>query len=306
MTQPDTATDAGGRGVLWGVALGAAVISTSPVMVKAIDPDVLGPTAIAFHRVLGGAIFLFLWARTMGARLRLSRPVLLMCLVAGLCFAGDLYTWHRAIRLVGAGLSTLLANTQVVWVSLIGVFFLGERGGMRLVWQLVLAVLGVALLRGIFSAADAPTPDAFGFGLGLATGLFYTGFILALRRARTLDPEASPMALMAYASAATVPCLLLLCATGGESLIVSDLRTVLLLSGLAVLVQGIGWVLLSRNLSRVPAASGALLLLLQPTLATVWGILVFDEPFTVATLAGAALVLAAIYLGASRPVARAS
>src|SRR3972149_4181289 len=37
----------------------------------------------------------------------------------GLFLALDLAVWHRSIELIGAGLATVLANTQIVFVGLI-------------------------------------------------------------------------------------------------------------------------------------------------------------------------------------------
>lgn len=260
----------------------------------------MGPTAIAFHRVLWGGLLLLLYARLRGISLRVPRRVLWACVLAGLFFAGDLFSWHRAILSIGAGLSTLLANTQVVWVSLVGVLVLGERGGPRLLVQLVLAVVGVALLLDVFGHGDAPPPDGAGFALGIATGLFYTGYILSLRGAGAERRGIHPVAVMVYASLATAVFLLGLSVGFDESLAVPDLATAGVLAALALLVQGVGWVVLSAALPRIPAAVGGLLLLLQPTLATLWGVAIYQEPFGWLNALGSSLVLVAIYLGASR------
>ena len=68
--------------------------------------------------------------------------------------------------------------------------------------------------------------------------------------------------------------------------------------GLALVVQALAWWLLTRNLSRIPAALGALLLLLQPTFATLGGVAFYGERLTVYEVVGAALILLGIYLGA--------
>jgi len=50
----------------------------------------------------------------------------------------------------------------------------------------------------------------------------------------------------------------------------------------------------------VPASRVGLILLLQPTLAFIWDVLIFARPFGTQEIAGAALAIAAIGLG-SRP-----
>jgi drug/metabolite transporter (DMT)-like permease len=67
-----------------------------------------------------------------------------------------------------------------------------------------------------------------------------------------------------------------------------------------VLCQAIGWIFISRALSRIQASRAGLILLLQPTLAFVWDVLFFSRPTVALDVIGASLTLAAIYLGGSR------
>ena len=68
-----------------------------------------------------------------------------MTLVPAAAFAADLWLWHRSILLVGPGLSTLLANTQVFFMALAGVWFYRERIGPRFVAGITLAFAGLWL-----------------------------------------------------------------------------------------------------------------------------------------------------------------
>jgi drug/metabolite transporter (DMT)-like permease len=285
------------------VAFGALCISFSPVLVVAIDPAALGPTAIGLHRVTLGALVLVVTARVRKERFGGGRVALVAGVAAALAFAGDLFTWHRSILGVGAGMSTILANTQVVWVSLWGVFVLREVAGGRVWTAVLLATAGVVLMSGVLAPRGMPRADPGGFALGIGTGLFYAAYILLLRRARTAPRCPGPAALMAWVSAWCAVFLLLTALLEGAYVGVPDTRSFLCVLGLAVVVQGLGWVVVSSALPHVPAAVGALLLLLQPTLATLWGALLFRERLQPLELGGAALVLLGIYLGTSRSAA---
>ncbi|MGH8400741.1 MAG: EamA family transporter, partial [Gammaproteobacteria bacterium] len=94
---------------MWQLVLGAIMISFSAVFVKLVT---IPPTASAFYRMLFGGVILLgvlLWRRE---RLRLNPIAVVMVLLAGLSFAGDLALWHRSILHVGPGIATLLANFQ--------------------------------------------------------------------------------------------------------------------------------------------------------------------------------------------------
>ena len=86
-------------------------------------------------------------------------------------------------------------------------------------------------------------------------------------------------------------------AVEGEDILPPDLYSWAVLITLAAVVQSIGWRAISEGLSKIEAYRAGLILLLQPILATVWGIIIFSESFTIMQLLGAAITLAAIYFG---------
>ena len=81
----------------------------------------------------------------------------------------------------------------------------------------------------------------------------------------------------------------------GESIPWPGARDLGLLLLLGVGAHVGGWVAISRGMTAVPAATGSLLLLLQPVLATIWGVVVFAEPFGGYEVSGTLLSLGAIY-----------
>lgn len=276
------------------VALGAAVISVTALFVKWID---VGPAAIGAYRCgLGAAALLplaWLSSRTGRVVAAPARGATGWALLAGVCFAGDLFVWHRSILYSGTGLATLLANTQVFWVALFSALLLGERLTRRLGVCALLALLGTVLLA--LPGLERSPVHLEGVLLGLLTGVFYAGYYLSLRTAQRGDrPLRVTGALLV--SSATAAVLLALAAWGsGESLALTRAQDLGLLLLLGVGAHVGGWALISRGMPHVPAASGSLLLLLQPVLATVWGVLAFAEPFGAVEAAGTGLSLAAIY-----------
>jgi len=285
------------RRPLLGVALGAVAISFAPVFVRAIDPDALGPTAIGLHRTALGAVVLALLALVRGESLRPSRRAVLFTVLAGALFASDLFVWHRSILRVGAGMATILGNTQVIWVAIAGALFLGERLARRFLLAVPLAGIGVALLTGVLLGRPQDRADPVGVLLGIGTGGFYAAYILAVRRGQTGHDRMGPIAHMAWTSAACAATLGIVAAIEGESVVPPDARTVAHLVGVALVAQCAGWVTLASCIPRVPASRAALLLLLQPVFATVWDVVLFGKSLGPWPLAGAVLTLAAIYMG---------
>jgi len=278
------------------VALGAAVISVTALFVKWID---LGPAAIGAYRCGLGAVALlplaWLSSRTgpNSQAMPRRRTAAWWAALAGACFAADLFVWHKSILYSGTGLATLLANTQVFWVALFSALLLGERLTRRLGVCALLALIGTVMLA--LPGIERSPVHLQGVLLGLLTGVFYAGYYLSLRTAQRGERPLG-VASALFVSSATAAALLVLAAlVTAEPLAVASSTDFGLLLLLGVGAHVGGWALISRGMPHVPAASGSLLLLLQPVLATLWGVMVFAEPFGTVEAAGTLLSLAAIY-----------
>jgi drug/metabolite transporter (DMT)-like permease len=74
---------------------------------------------------------------------------------------------------------------------------------------------------------------------------------------------------------------------------------------LALVSQVVGWLLIATALPRLPAVETSIMLLGQPILAVIWGVLLFDERLSGIQWLGSALVLAGVAtLSVSRPATR--
>lgn len=279
------------------IVAGSILISFSAVFVKLAH---VGPTASGFYRNLFGALALFIIVAVRRDRVLNGMRRLRWALVAGLCFGLDIFFWHRSILYVGPGLATILGNFQVFFMAAVGVFVFRERTTWRFLLAIPLAVLGLFLLVGLHWE-DFDASYRRGVLFGLLTAISYALYLLSLRGARRERQRVSAVANLAVVS--TVTALLLFAAAGvsGESLRIPDGRTATVLVAYGVLCQALGWILISRTFHLVDASRAALILLLQPTLTFFWDVLFFGRPTTPVEVGGAALALAAIYLGSVRP-----
>lgn len=278
---------------------GAALISFAPVFVRLVD---VPPTSSAFYRTLLGGLMLAVFVRLSRQTLWGGPRVFWPLMIAGAFFALDLWAWHQSIWYVGPGLATLLANFQVFFMALAGVFLLREPARPVLWIAIPLALTGLGLIVGV--DWDSLGPDyRLGLAYGLLTAFAYAGYLLSLRRARLAGSQASVAGDLTVASLVSAAWLWVVAQLEGVSLAVPSLADWTLLGAYALVAQVLGWILITGALSRVRASTVGLLLLLQPTLAFVWDVLLFGRAFGPTETVGALLSLAAIYLG-SRPGGR--
>jgi drug/metabolite transporter (DMT)-like permease len=230
------------------------------------------------------------------------RPqVFVFAIVGGFIFFLDLYFWHRSILYSGAGMATILANTQVFATAVFSYFIFRERIGMRFIVAAVAAMVGVVLLAGLATEQVVFAGRyARGIAFGLFTGIVYASYIITVKRAGQRENFPDYLTFMAWTSMFSA--LFLGIATLFESspAMPPDLGSWAILFLLALVAQALGWWAISNSLRKIPASRAGLILLLQPTLATVWGMIFFAEYLHYLQVIGAIITLAAIYIGSLR------
>lgn len=270
------------------------LLSFAPVLVKLAD---IGPSAAAFYRMLFGGIGLTALALLTGRRLWSGRRSFFVAAACAAAFALDLVLWHHSISLIGPGVSTILANFQVLILGGFGVLVLRERPTPRLLVAVPVALVGLVLLVGLDGSPLEPARRS-GIAFGLLTAVAYAGYLLLLRQARAKAQGVTALATIAVISLWSIVLLGIATPLQGESLAVPDATTWLILAAYGFVPQMLGWVLVARGIAAMPASRVGLVLLLQPTLAFVWDVLLLGRPTTALEAAGAGLALCAIYLGA--------
>lgn len=147
---------------------------------------------------------------------------------------------------------------------------------------LILIVLfqGNPLIRGIGVIVPAGLNYRSGVLLGLSAAVVYALFVIALRKLQTNVTARDALSNFAVVS---LLCAVLMGFEGwiqGESFHIPDQNSWLAMIALGVFCQALGWVLISKGLPSVAASRAGLLLLLQPTGAFLWDILIFQRTTT--------------------------
>lgn len=222
--------------------------------------------------------------------------------LAGAFFAADLVLWHHAIDQVGAGLATVLGNTQVVIVPIAAWLFLGERPGGRVAASVPVVLIGVVLISGVVGEGAFGRDPVLGVILGVGTGIAYAGFLLVQRRAN--QDHRRPAGPLFDATLSAAVCSILIGLPLGEVDLVPTWPAHGWLLLLALSVQVVGWLLISISLPRLPAAITSVVLTLQPVGSVLLGIWILSEAPSAFQLLGVAFILAGLLMTTLRVRAR--
>jgi drug/metabolite transporter (DMT)-like permease len=275
--------------------IGACAIAFSGIIYVKAD---VSPETGAFFRCLYAVppLWVLVWLedRALGKR---DLPQRAFAWVAGVFLAVDLLFWHHAIEAVGAGLATVLANTQVVLVGLAAWALLGERPARSALAAIPLAGLGVVLISGVLEEGAYGDDPLLGAVLGLLAGVCYTGFLLALRHgSRDLRRLAGPLYDATLAAAIVLLPLGLL---QGDLDLTPPASAHAWLLFLALTNQVGAWLLITTSLPRLPAVLTSILLTLQPVASVFFAALLLSERPSALQLVGTAAILAGLVIASA-------
>ena len=277
-------------------AAGALMIAFSAILVRVSEAS---PSTAAVFRclyalpVLGA---LAAWERRRyGPRPWDQRRI---ALLAGVLFAADLTFWHHSIGAVGAGLATVLGNTQVIVVGLLAWIALRERPERNSLVAVPVVLAGIVLISGVVGAGAYGRDPAFGVLTGVLTAISYAVFILLLR-AGNRDRRRPGGPLFDATLVATVAA-----ALGGWALGDLDAAPSWPAHGwlalLALTSQVAGWLLISLALPRLPALLTSIMITLQPVGSVILGVVLLGEAPSEWQFAGVALILSGVVIASAR------
>ncbi len=274
------------------VLVGAVAIAFSGILFRLSH---VSPTTGAFYRCVWALPPLWLIARweqrRWGPRPWQARG---WAWLAGAFLAADLVLWHNAIEHVGAGLGTVLANTQVVLVGVLAWLLFRERPHAMSIVSIPVVSVGVVLISGALEQGAYGKNPPLGAAYGVTSGLAYTGFLLVLRHGqRGIVGPAGPLL---DVTLATAICSALIGAAVGDLDLTPSWAAQGWLILLALSSQVLGWLLITISLPRLPAVVTSVSLTLQPLCSVVFAGLILGESPSTLQLVGAAGILSGLVI----------
>jgi drug/metabolite transporter (DMT)-like permease len=273
---------------LW-MTVGVLAISTSPILIRVAAMPAL---AMAFWRCLVGAMVLAPFAsRRTGTAL--DRADLGRLAAAGVFLAVHFALWNASLGLTTVAAATTLVSSAPLFVGL-GSIALGEAPSTRAWAGIGLATAGAVVIGvGDATGLGGDTRALLGDVLAFAGALAMAAYLLLGRVARQRLPVSTYAAsVYAVAAAALLPA----CLLTGSSLGGYQTASWLALAGVVIGPQLLGHTVFNGLLASVSASVVAVVMLLEPVIATVLAWWLFGELPGASLWAGAPMVLAGVWL----------
>jgi drug/metabolite transporter (DMT)-like permease len=276
------------------LVLGVLLVSVGAILVRLAAAP---PLAVAFYRMAIASLILWPFA---GREARRSWPGLsarprLLLVLSGIALALHFATWIASLSHTSVAASVLLVNTAPVFAILMSRVFLGEQPPLVVKVAIPIAMVGAAVIA-LGDRSSSPA-SLFGNLLAVAGAVTLATYQVIGRGLRGTLPLNAYM--LAVWSTATLT-LASLMAAFGTRFGNYPVRTWLAFAALAVVPTLGGHGLTNRALRSLPAPTVGLFLLGEPVIASLLAMALFGERPSAATLAGGAIVLAALGLVLTR------
>ncbi|WP_404426177.1 DMT family transporter [Thalassospira australica] len=289
---------------LWAIialVVAAILMGLGPIFVRFSD---VSPDASAFWRValaaplLGATVFLIPAgsskpANGNGVSARKRGDTGLMIL-AGLLFAADLVACHMAIEMTTVGNAILLNNLAPVIIGFLGLFGIARKPGVMFWCGVPFAVIGGYFL---FRASETGAGSMRGDAFAVLAAFFYAGYLIVISRLRR---NHSAVSIMFWSTLTTMIALGAMMVIKGNFVLPPHMTGWLALIGLAVLVHVLGQGMVSVGLKRVDEATGSMILLLQPFVASILGAVILGEMLNQWHIMGSTAVVVALLIATRR------
>lgn len=270
---------------------GALIISFSAIFFGLSEAS---PVTGAFYRAAYAApLLLALWWARRGEDRR-SNVRRWFAFGAGIALGFDVMAWHSSIDLIGAGLATLIANSQVIFVAIAAWILQRERPSPVTLIAIPVVLVGIGLVSGVGQSNAFGENPLLGAALALLAAVFYSMFLLGFRHSNEEKaPSAGPL-FEATAGALVASLAIGLVGSGIDFGFTWPGHGWLL--ALAIGAQVVGWLGVGYALPRLPAVETSTIILIQPALTLLWAVLIFSERPSVLQIVGAAVILGGVGL----------
>lgn len=279
------------------LTIGGLMLSLSALAVAFAH---IGAGGAGFYRMLFASILFFLLLKARKVPLLLKNfKAQLYTGLAGVFLAIDLVLWHQSIYIVGPGIGSILTNCQVFFMTLLGLYLLKEKPSIYFLVSISLAFIGLYLL---LLPEMTSTVGIKGVVFGVLSGLAYAICVYFLKiNTQLSDGGGDKIAQMLSLSLWAALVLLAYALTTGESLVIVDGQTLLMLIIYGVLVQFVGWLLVNRSIGAISLGLAGLILLLEPAITYFIDIAFLGKASSTLQIGGALLSIFAVYIGSIKP-----
>lgn len=251
-----------------------------------IGAPVVGPVLLIFARVGLAAVFLLLVGCYVKKSLELPRHWKHYLVLGLFNSALPFLLFAFAAKTVSASLLSILNATAPIWAAAIGAIWFRSRLTAKMLFGMLLGVIGVGMLAGAETLA-LPNGGILAIAAGLGAAFSYGIATTYTKTANIVEPFANAHGSMWAATLLLAPAAL----SAPQMQVMPPLYVTLSVISLGIVCSGVAYLLYFRLISDVGAVPALTVTFLIPVFGILWGTLFLGEQVGWHTLIGSLTVL---------------
>ena len=247
---------------------------------------------IAFVRAFVGVIFLLFVLIAKGTKLSLSaiKSNFVYLTLSGIAIGFNWILLFESYRYTSVAVSTLCYYMAPIIVALLSPLVLKEKITARRFFCVLAALVGMAMISGIFKTGSLQSGEIKGVALGFGAAALYATVILLNKQLCGISAMDRTVCQLLVSAIVLLPYNLFKCDTVSLKVTPSGW---ILLAVAGVVHTGLAYYLYFGSMEHLSAQSIALASFIDPVVAVLISITILAEPFDVYTVVGAVAILGA-------------
>ena len=251
---------------------------------------------IVFLRTSTASVMLGLWLAITDRDAFKVKPRDAWCFIGTGLFSLLLFNWslYEAITLNGIAVSFVLLYTAPAFVTVLSAWLFHEKLSLPRWGILVIVLIGCTLVSGLAGIADV---SINGILFGLSSGFGYALYSIFGRYALNRNYKPQTISFYTFALCAVGSSVITIITTGSDfDFPVLNIRIILLVLLLGSAGCLFPYLLYTKGLAGVTGAQASMTATLEPVVAAIIGVFIYNETLTVWQGFGAILIIGSILL----------
>ncbi len=222
-----------------------------------------------------------------------KRKEILLFACSGISFFATSYCYYSSMQMTSISTAVILMYTAPIFVMIYSVSFLGEKFTKQKAISVGCMIIGCGLVSGVIGGVKFEIVGVF---WGLLSGISYSVYNIFTKI--SMNNKSNPLTATLYSFLFATLLGMFVCELPSTlPYIMSNTKvTLLLIVGMGLCTCTVPFFLYTLALKDIPAGTASTLSIIEPMAATVYGVLLFDEAFTLSLCGGAALILLSVFL----------
>lgn len=275
------------------VCWGSIGLVSRPLLAYGLDP-----VHITFLRCSITAVSLIIFSalfRRESLRISGLKNILLFIGSGAVGVALMYVCYFKTVDSATLSIAAVLLYTAPCFVLVMSCIFFREKVTVKKISALVIASAGCVLSTGLISSLSGETQDitVVGVLIGACAGFCYALYTIISNQ---LLKTYSSLTIITYSFSIGTICLIPICDFNSMLTVIATKNIAPLILPLSFCCTLLPYVLYTFGLKHVEPSKASIMALIEPVVATLWGVLYFHESITLTGLVGITLVFVAIII----------